>query len=248
MTRPLAVLLVSLIALLGACGPNEDGESSAEATPMGNISATATTQPRPSPECDEKCQQLRITPTATATAPTPLRSAAPGYPATTHTGEADVDAIIAAVEAHDSAKLAALIRLTSFPCGPDRPVQPQVDRCPDGEPVGTMLTGVWVTHVEGGLWRVDESEMAQRILSSGDERNWKLHSVYSYARSGTHEEWMPETDYFITFAAFDPRIGPEFDNLRVVDGKIVGLHFAFGEPGAAWDKPADPGWLLPRAR
>lgn len=238
--------MVLLAPLLGACGSQDDSEPDVNRI----LSPTATMPSSPTPECDDLCQKARATPSATPTAAaTPaVASPAPGYPAGTRTGEADVDAIIAAIEAHDSVRLAALIRLTSFPCAPDRPIQPQVDRCPEGEPVGTMLTGVWVTHVEGGLWRVSEAEMAERIVGLGDERSWKLHSVYSYARSGTQAEWMRETDYFITFAAFDPRIGPEFDNLRIVDGKIVALHFAFGEPYEAWDKAGDPGWLLPRAR
>lgn len=240
---PSLALLVGALAL-AACGAGHDEgafevvASSATATP------TPTATFSPTPECDEKCEWRKNSPIPTPT----LAPPAAVYPEGTRTGDAEVDAILAAIEAQDSARLASLIQLTSFPCGPDRPIQPQVDRCPEGEPVGTMLTGVWVTHVEGGLWRVTEAEMASRILSVATERGWKLHSVYSHIRSGMQDEWMPETDYFITFATYSPHAGPEHDNLRVVDGRIVGLHFAFGEPYRAWDNPADPGWLLPRAK
>jgi hypothetical protein len=161
---------------------------------------------------------------------------------------AEVDAIVAAIEARDAGKLAALLRLTTVPCEEPRPVQPQPFVCTDGQAVGTPITGFWVTHVEGGLWRVSTDEMAERILSVAEERGWRLHSVFSYALAGTSADYLPETDYFITFTANQPGIAPEFDNLRVIDGKATHLHFAFPEPSSSWDNPNDPGWLLPRAR
>lgn len=239
--------MVVVALSLGACGVG-DGGAPAE-TPQVTSSAAATSVPErtltPTPECDEKCRTVQAhTPEPTQTPSPP----AAGYPQGTRTGSAEVDAIIAAIEARDASALAALIRLTSVPCEEPRPVQPQPLLCPDGVPVGTPLVGFWVTHVEGGLWQVNEAEMARRLLRLADERGWKLHSVYSYALAGTAAEYLPETDYFITFTSYLPGIGPEFDNLRVIDGKATHLHFAFPEPDGVWANPRDSGWLLPRAR
>jgi hypothetical protein len=90
--------------------------------------------------------------------------------------------------------------------------------------------------------------MARRIIAASDERSWALHSVFSFEMAGRTAEWMPETDYFITFGVAHPQVGAEFDSLRIVDGRIVGLHYAFGEPYPEWENPGAAGWLLPRAR
>ena len=241
----IVIALLAAIPLLLACRSTDE----APGTPTTAATMIATARPSdsatPTPECDLKCETLRnITPTPTRQISPP----APFYPAGTRSGSGEVDAIVAAIESRDAARLANLITLTTVPCEEPRPQSPQPQRCPDGVPVGSPLTGVWMTHVEGGLWQVTRDEMATRILQHAREQSWKLHSVYSYEKAGRKPDWMPETDYFITFAVWYPQVGAEFDNLRVVDGRITGLHFAFPEPGDAWNKPADPGWLLPRAK
>jgi hypothetical protein len=215
----------------------------ATSTPSPPATSTPTCNPQVS---EEKCELLRtFTPLPTATMPPPpLR-----LPAGTRSGVDDVDAIIAAIETKDATRLAGLISLTTVPCVAQSNRQPEPFLCRDGVAPGTPKTGVWVTHVEGGLTETTENAFAERVLATAAERSWKLHSVYSYALAGRQTEWMPETDYFITFVVDDPGLSwPECDNLRVVNGRIVGLHFAFGEPYPCWETPPDPGWLLPRAQ
>ena len=239
------VVLVGLPAMM-ACRVEEAPQSpAAGATSTWTVSATPEPTATPTSECEEKCQWHRsYTPEPTATPPpAPLR-----FPAGTRTGIHEVDAIIAAIESKDAATLAGLISLTTVPCVAQGNRQPEPFLCADGIAPGTPKTGVWVTHVEGGLTETTQDAFAARVLSTAEERSWALHSVYSYALAGKPAEWMPETDYFITFAVEHPALSwPECDNLRVVDGRIVGLHFAFGEPYSCWETPPDPGWLLPRA-
>ncbi len=241
------LLLIPVVALLlAACGAQQNSNTTPTAV---EASATATASPTatatPTPECDEKCELLKtITPLPTSTIGPP----AAAYPVGTRTGEPVVDAILDAIERNDADALTQFIGLTTYPCEGERPVQPHMRRCPDGISEGTLVSGFLVTHVEGGYWKLDERTIATRLLDAPSRGAWKLHSVYSYELAGTPAEWMPETDFFITFATWHPQVGPEFDNLRVVDGKITALHAAFPEPYPAWDNPADPGWLLPRAR
>ncbi len=210
-------------------------------TATGRPAASAT----PTPECDLKCQTARsVTPLPASTIFPPP----PFYPAVTRTGNGEVDAIIAAIESRDAARIANLITLTTAPCEEPRNVQPQPLLCRDGAAIGTPLTGIWVTEVEGGLWQIDRAEVATSILQDASDKSWRLHSVYSYTKSGRQDQWMPKTGFFVTFAWWHPLAGERFDNLRIVDGHITALHFSFGEPGEAWNKPADSGWLLPRAK
>jgi hypothetical protein len=241
------LLLISMVALLlAACGPQHDSSPTtspveASASPTAASTPTAT----PTPECDEKCELLKtITPLPTSTIGPP----AAAYPAGTRTGEPVVDSIIDAIEGRDQSALTKLIGLTTLPCVAMGNRQPEPLLCRDGVAPGTPKTGIWITHVEGGLAEMTDGAAAGRILAAANEGDWKVVSVYSYERAGTTAEWMPETDFFITFTTWHPQGGPEFDNLRVAEGRVTALHFAFPEPYPAWDNPADPGWLLPRAR
>ncbi len=233
----------ALVVLLAACDSDSEAAAPTE-IPTASPTASPTPFQTPTPECDAKCELLKtLTPVPTSA---PILQA-PGYPSGTRTGDPDVDAIFAAIESGDAAALASLIELSSEPCEAERPQQPQPLRCPDGASVGTPLVGFWWTHVEGGLLRVSADEVAARILETARERKWRLHSVYSFDLAGRADDWKPDTDFFITFAAFQPQVGGEFDNLRIVDGRIIALHYAFPEPYGVWDSPSDSGWLLPRA-
>ena len=247
MTKLSVAALALLVLLLSACESTEDAIRTAtplQTLPTSTAAATAT------PDCDpqisrEKCEALRtFTPLPTTTVPSPPVT----YAAGKQTGVAEVDAIISAIEARDAAKVANLVTLTTLPCRAQGTVQPEPLLCREGVAPGTPKSGIWITHVEGGLRELTESEAAEWILRSAIEQDWKLHSVYSYEQAGTRPEWMPETDYFITFASWHPQGGPQYDNLRIVDGGITGVHYAFGEPYPQFEDPADPGWLLPRAR
>jgi hypothetical protein len=241
----LAPQIAVALTLLLACQSTEDASHTPSPTMTFAASATPSPSLTPTPECDEKCQMLRtFTPVPTTTvSPPPIT-----YPAQTRTGVGEVDAIISSVEARDAADLAKLIFLTRLPCRAQGNMQPEPLLCREGVAPGTPKTGIWITHVEGGLREMTESEVASLILGIAADRDWKLHSVYSYEKAGTRPDWIPETDYFITFASWHPQGGPQYDNLRIVDGGITGVHYAFGEPYPQFDDPADPGWLIPRAR
>jgi hypothetical protein len=248
------VFAVVVAFMLVGCDLQDESElkqtaTAAAPTERATPSPTTTFTPIPTatatPECDEKCEWLRTyTPIPTAT----LGPPAAAYPVGTRTGEPAVDSILDAIERRDQSALTKLIGLTTLPCVAMGNRQPEPLLCRDGVAPGTPKSGIWIAHVEGGLAEMTDDAAAGRVLAAANEHDWKLVSVYSYERAGTVAEWLPETDFFITFTTWHPQGGPSFDNLRIADGRITGLHFAFPEPYPAWEQPSDPGWLLPRAR
>lgn len=138
--RVLRFGIAAFAQVLVACGADEPPPMTAtptvEATPTATVEPTMT--PRP--------------PLPTPVPPTP--TVAPrwdSHPVGTRTGNAAVDPVLAAVEARDRKALLNLVSLTSIPCAAPRPTVPQPDLCPEGAPLGTPITGVWFSHIEGGL-------------------------------------------------------------------------------------------------
>lgn len=132
----LAALAPAVMACVASEPPPMTATPTVEATP------TATREPTITPKL----------PLPTPVPPSP--TVAPrwdAHPVGTRTGNAAVDRVLTAVEARDRQALLELVSISSIPCAAPGPVVPQVDLCPEGSPVGTPKTGVWYSHIEGGL-------------------------------------------------------------------------------------------------
>jgi hypothetical protein len=82
----------------------------------------------------------------------------------------------------------------------------------------------------------------------GDSR--ALHAVYRFTGDERPaSDFLPGPDYAVIFTRYLPGSGPEYDSFMVRDGELVSIEFAFPPLSPArWDDPAQPGWVLPRAR
>ena len=258
--------LLGALALLASCAEEDEAETTSTATrpmPSSTPSPTSATPPTPTPSptpvfdqygCEmgpdgEKCRLLATyTPVPTPPVAPPVAT----YPPGTRTGVAEVDVIIDAVERKDAARLAELVTFLTYPCEGEKPQQPHPLRCREGQQVGDPLVGIWVTHVEGGLWPFeadgDRTKLARMIDGTLTNRALELVSVYKY--DGNEPGWsFLEPDYVVTWARWSEQAGPEFDNLIIRDGGIIKIAFAFPEPEPPiWEDPGDGGWILPRAR
>lgn len=117
----------------------------------------------------------------------------PGYyPLSTRTGNADVDAVIAAVESGDPRQLQDLIRFTPIPCtkaeglgGPPK--------CEAGEAEGTAHEVLPILGPEGHFMREADLAGFPGISVIG------IHAVYKLSDSAYSEEAYPAGEYAVAF-------------------------------------------------
>ena len=272
MGRGLALTaLLGALAVLASCAQEDDAPTStlSRTTPIatGTASSSSPTATSaiptrtPTPGLDDlgctlgpdgdKCRLL-----ATYT-PVPTPTVAPPdayHPRDTRTGVPEVDAVIDAVLSKDARALADTVAFLTYPC--EAPSSTAGSRqalaCADGQPVGTPLTGIWVSHVEGGLWPGERDGDREKLIpmfeSTLIQRDQQLHSVYALDGTEPGEERL-RPDYIVTFVSWDAQSGPWYDNLVLSEGGLVAIRFAFPPfDRPIWENPGAPGWLLPRAR
>ncbi len=198
----------------------------------------------------EKCRfRATYTPEPTKTP----RPPEPSYAAGTRTGIRMVDQVIEAVEARDGKALANLAQILEYPCEGPKTVQPHPLRCRPGQQVGDPLRGIWVSHVEGGLWPGDGdgdvAKLAEALQNALDWRSPRLHAVYRFGPDERPWARGYRPLYAVIFTRWDSQEGPSVDSFILADRGVVGLEFQFApidEP--MWGNPKAPGWILPRAR
>ena len=180
--------------------------------------------------------------------PTPLPALDNGvWPEGTQTGIAIVDKVIQLVESKDAAGLAQLVEFSTYPCEAQGTVQAQSLVCRDGMSPGDPISGVWATHVEGGLWSADRAELEERFIEVLRE-NFRLHAVWEYQAGESVLDWLPGVRYSVIFTYQDPQAGVAFTSFNVTDTGLLWIAFQFPTPPTeAWDDPSAPGWILPRA-
>jgi hypothetical protein len=166
--------LLALVVVLTGCA-NEDLKETTPSTSSSTPSPSVTTATLPAGVTPRRTwTPSKPTPPATPTEaePPPLTA----WPAGTRTGDAFVDKVITLVEAKDWTGLADLALWTSLPCEAPRPVNPQPLLCHDGMHPGDMLTGFWMSDVEGGLWPPERGLLAAAFGSALSSA--QLHAVY----------------------------------------------------------------------
>lgn len=137
-----------------------------------------------------------VTETAVSSEPAATEDSVPPnagyYPLSTRTGNADVDAVIAAVESGDSRQLQDLIRFTDIPCtkaeglgGPPK--------CEAGEAEGTPHTVLPILGSEGHFMREADLADFPGISVTG------IHAVYKLSDSAYSEEAYPAGEYAVAF-------------------------------------------------
>lgn len=177
-TRPLLIGLLLSVLLLTACVPQA-------AEPVETLLPVTETVPPDEPATSPMPESA----TETSVSPT----LGPGYyPLSTRTGNADVDAIIAAVENGDLRQLQGLIRFTAIPCtraeglgGPPK--------CEVGEAEGTAHEVLPILGPEGHFMREADLAGFQGLSVVG------IHAVYRLSDSAYSEEAYPAGEYAVAF-------------------------------------------------
>lgn len=229
--------------LLVSCGGRDDGaDSSPSATALVTGTPGATSAPAPIPTPSPWPES------GPSASPAPTSVAVPGYPRGTRTGRPAIDAIIDAAERQDGVALEALTLLSEYPCQEPLPIQPQPLLCPDGMKPGEILRGLFVSHVEWGLWGPHRdprplSEELRGIIGPGH----RLYGVYDFGAEVAPSPVVPARRYIVSWARALPSGYVEYDSFALNPrGQLVAIHFAFPEvPEPAWSDRSDPGWLLP---
>ncbi|HEX6032066.1 MAG TPA: hypothetical protein VFY90_11610 [Tepidiformaceae bacterium] len=258
--------LLGALALLASCAEDDDAGQSPTATQASTSTPAAPTSATPPSStyppgfdpstCSEQITVEKCLDAFTHTpepAPTP-RPPDAAYPAGTHTGVAGVDAVIDAIERRDARAVADLVVFSTYPCQEPRPVQPQPLRCREGQQPGDPLTGIWVSHVEGGLWPDPPDGDREKLVPAfervlGDSQR-ALHAVYRFRGDERPASGVaPRPEYAVIFTRHLPGSGPEYDSFMVRDGGLVSIEFAFPPlPPERWEDRTHPGWVLSRAR
>lgn len=177
----LSGLLLSVL-LLAACAPQAP-------EPVETLVPVAETVPPDEPAASP------TPPSATETSVPPTRG--PGYyPLSTRTGNADVDAVIAAVESGDPKQLRDLIRFTPIPCtkaeglgGPPK--------CETGKAEGTPHTVLPILGPEGHFMREADLTGFPGVSVIG------VHAVYKLSDSVNSEDAYPAGEYAVAFTGGD---------------------------------------------
>lgn len=175
-------------------------------------------------------------PTTTPPAPSPQpRQYYPWLPPGARTGRAAIDDVLFAFERGDVDRLMALTSFTSYACEGPGNVQPHPKRCPDGVAEGTLLQGLPIVHVEGGLFPREKT----RDFYASQVPTWQstLYGVFSL--SGDAQ------DVLVLFAP--PSLGERwFDQVRLISGRIQSITFQHSDaPVDGLFDPAVELWLLP---
>lgn len=170
-----AVALVAAIA--AACGVDDTPESTATPAPATTSTAAATATARPA-------EGATTTPTAAASATTTAGART--------TGNAKVDAVIAAIEARDAAKLASLARTIDAACstaqGAGGPPQ-----CPTGTATGTKVTRFPFASCEGEY--LDPASVQPLLTTRLTSLNPRVYAVATTKEPGT--TLAPQGDFIV---------------------------------------------------
>lgn len=210
MRRPLALTALCSVLLLVACTDDADVTSSA------TVTATATAE---------------LTPTSTASAigsPTPeVTSTSPAGPR--RTGDASLDAIIAAVERRDVEALDGLVEYVEIECLAE-PEMSWHPRCEEGEREGTVVPGFPRGACEGSLVRNATEEVVR--FAQGTDGFWAALDTPDDYRAG--RPWV-SGDTLLVFhnvAVLSHGAEDHAVFLEVREGRIIGT-------GAACVGPLD---------
>ncbi len=185
------------IALLAACG----GANSSPA-PTPTTAATAPTTPSVSTPASIKTDGVTATPAPAATSSATATADAghdsgPDYPVyepSARTGNPSVDRVISAVTDGNLEEAAGLLQYLRLPCG-GRAYGPG---CPDGQPVGTIVSVLPVIFFDVQYLRGDDARFALRQLVKPGVR---LFAVYRVPAVEQGNPDLPAGTYGIVFVA-----------------------------------------------
>lgn len=210
------------VAVVGLRGNNgEPPAAGANVTPEGTPTITTTPSASATP----------------ATSSTPGPAELPGWEPAPSTGLQELDAIVDALLSGDERRIGDLIAYGEYPCEAPRSVQPQPLVCRDGMTPGDVLTGIFVSHVEGAFLGPDE---APARLANDFGSGTRLYGAWAYEASADGSE---TADHGLVFTRFAQTGEVQFDTVQVRNGRIIGVDYAFPDT-IVIDMPLAPQWTL----
>lgn len=191
----MAAAIAAAILAGVACGDDSDSTPTSAATNGSPIPATP------------------VTATTTA-APT---TGGTGYPAGTHTGVADLDAVIDTVQSGNATAIQALFVQTPSPCV----INPQgihnPPACPTGVAADTLLP-VFRAAAGEAIWPTN----LKSVVESSATRDRTLYAVFSSEGAKVQGGWVPTGKHAILLGDASKQSGALY---FVEGGKIVGAEF-----------------------
>lgn len=160
-----------------------------------------------------------VTPATPEAAPSPeaTQTVERPYPLTTRTGNAEIDAVLEAVESGQVEDLHALLQFSTLECtrqdglgGPPK--------CLEGEDEGTVVEALPFLGGEGSFLRKEQLENWKGVDVTG------IYAIYDVSPEVYSDEYYPAGEQTILLASSrdDQPIA-----LRLIDGKIVRIDYLF---------------------